>query len=117
MKTEIILSTIALILLALFLNVFDLVMPPSTLHMLVVVALVIFGIITLLFWRENPRDEREGYHRMFAARISLILGSGVLIAGIILGLFQHSLDPFLIYALGVIILGKLLGMLYIKNKE
>lgn len=117
MKSEIILSAIALILLALFLNVFDLVMPPSTLHMLVVVALVIFGIIVVLVWREKPKDEREGYHRMFAARVSLILGSGVLIFGIILGLLNHSLDPFLIYALGVIILGKLLGMLYIKNKE
>lgn len=116
MKIEIILSTIALILLALFLNIFDLVMPPSTLHMLVVVAFVILGIIILLFWREKPRDEREGYHRMFAARTSLLLGSFVLIAGIIQGLLSHNLDPFLVYALGAIIIGKLVGIIYIKNK-
>ena len=116
MKSEIILSAIALILLALFLNVFDLVMPPSTLHVLVVVALVIFGIIILLFWREKPQDEREGYHRMFAARTSLILGSCVLITGIISGLLNHNLDPFLIYALCAIVIGKLVGMFYIKKK-
>lgn len=117
MKAEIILSGIALVLLSLFLDVFDLVMPPSTLHMLVVVALVVFGIIILLFWRENPRDEREGYHRMFASRVSLILGSSVLILGIIQGLFAHTLDPFLIYALAAIIIGKLFGFMYIKRKN
>jgi uncharacterized membrane protein len=118
MKIEIILALIILILLVLFLNPLNFFMPPAFLNMMIVFLIAIFGAFIVLVWREKPKDEREKYHSMSAARLSLILGGSVLALGIIIQeLFLHSLDPWLVYALGAIIFGKLIGIFYIKRKN
>ncbi len=118
MKSELALSIIFLILLGIFLNPFNLFMPPAFLSMMIVFLLTAFGFFILLIWKEQPKDEREKFHSMYADRLSLILGGTVLVVGIIFEeLVLGRLDTWLIYALGAIVIGKLVGMYYIKKKN
>lgn len=118
MKSEIILSLVLLVLLGVFLNPFNVFMPPAFVTMLIVFLLAILGAFIVLVWKEKPKDEREKLHSMFASRLSLILGSSILTLGIIYEeLILHALDPWLVYALGAIIIGKLIGVIYIQRKN
>lgn len=105
-------SIILVILLFIFLNPFDLLMPPPFLSMLVIILIAVFGIFAALIWKERARDEREGLHRMLAGRFAFLAGSGILVLGIIVQSLHHSIDPWLIYALVIMIIAKIIGLLY-----
>ena len=112
-------TTIALILivlLILFLNPFDLLMPPPFLSMLIIFLIAIFGIFAAVIWKEHARDEREQLHIMLAGRYAFLAGSTLLVIGIIIQSVQHRIDPWLIIALVGMILVKLIGLGYSQKK-
>lgn len=114
---EVSIATILIILLAFFLNPFKLLMPPPFLSMLIIFLLAVFGIFTAIIWKENPRDEREHLHRMVAGRYAFLVGSSILVLGIVLQSLQHYIDRWLIFALIGMILAKLIGLVYSQKKH
>jgi len=111
---EIFVSVILIILLILFLNPFNLWMPDRIVMMMVLGLIVIFIVFSSFIWKEKAQDERENVHRMFSGRIAFLAGSGILVLGIIIESFKHNLDPWLLLALGGMVLAKIAGLLHSK---
>lgn len=112
-RNEISIAVIFSALLALLLNPFGFFMPDTLLYMMIAGVVVLFGLYAGFVWREGARDEREQLHRMIAGRIAYLAGTGVLVLGIaIQGLTQPDVDPWLVFALGAMVLGKLSGLIY-----
>lgn len=114
---EVIISLVLIILLILFLNPFHFWMPNALLMMMVLGLLIVFALFAGFIWKENVRDEREGFHRMLAGRIAFLMGAATLVLGIIIQSFQHILDPWLVIALGIMILAKIIGLTYGRIKH
>ena len=112
MKSELFLSAIIISLLVIFLNPFNLLMPPSVVMMLIVGLIIFFGVFAAVIWKEKPQDEREAVLSQKAGRIAFLTGTTMLIVGIAYQEYYHALDPWLIYAFVAMILGKLLGYWY-----
>ena len=113
---ELTISIILVILLVLFLNPLDFLMPSSFVMMLIVFLIAFFGIFTAVIWREQPKDEREGFHSMFAGRLAFLTGSTILVIGIIMQELRHVTDQWLIFALVGMIIAKIVGFLYGQKK-
>ena len=109
-------ATIAIILclLVFLLNPFNFWMPSDVVLMLAVSLLIFFGIFAGLILREKTRDEREAFHIMLADRIAYLLGSFLLVLGIVLQSIYSHVDFWLILTLGVMLLTKLLVLVWSK---
>lgn len=62
-------------------------------------------------------DERENYHRLSTSRNAWLAGSGVLIIGLITQALAHSIDPWLVYTLVIMILVKVISRIYQSQKN
>ncbi len=114
---EIIISIALIGLLAFFIDPMNLLMP-SQMHPFMIPSLVIlFIIFAALLWKEKPGDEREQLHKFIAARFAYFAGVFVLVIGIVLQNENHSVDPFLIIAVSVMLLAKIIGLIYGKIKH
>ncbi len=114
---EIAVSLILIVLLALFLNPFGFWMPNALLMMMMLGLVVVFVVFASFVWKENARDEREGLHKMIAGRIAFLVGTALLVVGIIVQSFKHELDFWLIFTLGTMILAKIIGLVYGRIKH
>ena len=114
---EIIVSVVLIVLLILFLNPFELWMPPVLLMMMVLGLVIVFSIFASFIWRENSRDERENLHKMMAGRIAFLAGAGSLVIGIIIQSFRHELDFWLVLTLGTMIFAKIIGLIYSRARH
>ena len=103
-------------LLVLLLNPFDFWMPSALLMLLVAGLVAIFVLFVSFIWRENAEDERESLHKSMAGRAAFLAGASVLVAAIVVQSFSHTLDPWLVIALGVMILTKIVGLVYGRMK-
>lgn len=103
---EVTVSLVLVVLGVLLLNPFHFWMPDMLLYCVVAVALVAFGILGAYVVREGGIDEREVHERSHAGRYAYLVGAGVLLVGILYQGWQHSVDPWLVVALG--------GMLFTK---
>ena len=108
---ELTVSLAVLVLLVLLLEPFDF-MPTPFLMMAEVVLIVLFGIFASFVWNERAEDEREELHRMLAARVAFLVGSGTLLLGIIVQSLSHALDSWLVFALVAMVLAKMAGSVY-----
>ena len=113
---EIILSIIILGLLGVFMNFEPLLMPMSMVTTFSLALIISFFFFMTIVWREKAHDERENLHKLFAGRISFLVGSVILVLGIIVQAYHHNVDPWLIYTLGGMILSKLFIHLYQRYK-
>ncbi len=101
--------TVCLILIAvLLLNPFHFWMPDMMVLGILAVALALFGAFASFVLREGKGDEREDLHRTFAGRNAFLSGSAVLMLGILIQGYSHSVDPWLVVALVVMIVAKML---------
>jgi hypothetical protein len=82
-------------------------MPSMFFMMLIAVFALIFFIFAGFVWKESSRDEREELHKLIAGRIAFLVGVGVLTLGIIVQGITHSIDPWLVAALTLMVLAKL----------
>ena len=107
-----IVSVVLIVLLLLFLNPFELWMPPVLLMMMVLGLVLVFALFASFIWRENSRDEREGLHKMMADRFAFLAGTASLVIGIVVQSLRHELDVWLVFTLGIMILAKIIGLMY-----
>ncbi|MBI3984720.1 MAG: hypothetical protein HY344_02145 [Candidatus Levybacteria bacterium] len=99
-------------LLIFFVNPLDLLMPKE-LHLFMIPTLVLlFVVFTAIIWKEKAADEREQLHRYIAARFAYFASITVLVLGIIYQSAYNAVDPWLIIAVCVILLSKLIGLVY-----
>ncbi len=114
---ELIITSILLILLLLVLNPMDFWMPMQATMMLTAIILVTFLVFAAFIWNEQSRDERENLHKLIVGRIAFLAGSGVLVAGIIVQTMKHSIDPWMVFALGTMVLVKIISSVYLRLKN
>jgi len=100
--------TLSLIVLAiLLLNPFEFWMPDMMVIAMLALALGLFGVFASFILREKIGDEREGLHRSLAGRNAYLAGSGVLMLAIVVQGYTHSVDPWLVVVLIVMIATKM----------
>ena len=98
---------LALIVIAiLLLNPFHFWMPNMIVMCMLATALVLFGIFASFILREKSVDERDDQHKSLAGRNAYLTGSGVLMLGIVIQGYTHTVDPWLVIAL--------IGMVIVK---
>lgn len=116
-KIEFIISILLIILLIYLLEPFDLYMSNAMQH----VALVFIILLSVLFlgfaWKEKARDERESLHRQISSRFAYLSGFIILALGVVAQALKHQLDFWLILALSVMILSKMVGLIYSQTKH
>jgi cobalamin synthase len=101
--------TICLILLGiLLLNPFHFWMPDMMLYSALAALLVLFGIFAGLVMREKSVDERDSVHKAMAGRNAFLYGATALLLGIVVEGFTSTVDPWLIIALIVMVLSKVI---------
>ena len=115
-QNEIIVAVVLIILILLFLNPFGLFMPDMLVYMMIAGVVVLFALFAGFVWKEKVRDEREQLHKMIAGRLAYLAGVGVLILGIAVeGFTMAHVDPWLLFALLAMILGKIFGFFYSRS--
>lgn len=115
-KKELLVGLGLLALLFVIFNPWNVFMPGYAVMALLIGAVMLYIFFATFLWRESRGDEREQFHRLFADRIAYFAGSALLLIGIIAGELQHALDPWLIYALSLMVIAKIAGLIYGKNK-
>lgn len=73
-----------------------------------------FIAFALWLWREGGADEREDLHRMLIGRAAYLVGSGVLLAGIVVQSVAGSVDRWLVFALIGMVLTKVAGSIWAR---
>lgn len=114
-KKEIAVGGIFIIFLVGLLNPGDIFMPTMTQMALLAAATVVFVVFAALIWRERGGDERDRLHRLIADRIAFLSTASVLMLALVVQGFMHMIDPWLPISLGVMVLGKIGGLLYSKK--
>lgn len=111
-KQELGAAVLLFALLTAFISPPGLLMPESSEMFLLVVFIVVFLAYMAVVWNESARDEREHVHQLMAGRISFFVGTSALTIGIIVQTMHHNIDPWLVAALGVMILTKIVVRMY-----
>jgi 4-amino-4-deoxy-L-arabinose transferase-like glycosyltransferase len=104
-ETVVMVSLVALA--VLLLNPFDFWMPNMMVLGILVCALILFGVFATFILRENAGDERDEAHKALAGRNAFLAGSAVLLVGIVVQGYTHSVDPYLVGTLTVMIVAKI----------
>lgn len=111
MKNNIKEYTITLALIAisiLLLNPFHFWMPDMVVMCMLAFGLVIFGVFASFILREKSIDEREDQHKALAGRNAFLVGSGILMLGIVIQGYFHVVDPWLVIALMGMVITKII---------
>lgn len=93
-------------------NPYEIWMPPMSYMVILAVVVAIFGAFTIFVLKERPVDEREEGHMHAAGRTAFLAGGTVLIVGIIVQTLEHTLDPWLVWALLAMVAAKVWARLY-----
>lgn len=102
------LVTLFLIIIAiLLLNPFHFWMPGMMVIFLLATALVLFGLFASFILREKSIDEREDQHKALAGRNAFLVGSGILMLGIVIQGYSHNVDPWLVITLIAMVITKI----------
>lgn len=109
---EIIISIVLIILLILLLNPFYLWMPNMMLMTIVIGLVLVFSIFVVFIWREKVQDEREELHKLKSSRIAFLAGASILMIGIVVESLSHNINIWLITALSIMIISKVIGLAY-----
>lgn len=83
----------------------------------VIASVVVFFMLVLLVWKEDPEDEREYHHRFFAARVSYITDSSLLMIALTFEGMQGLVDPWIPGVLVVMFLSKMLTRAYLDYTD
>lgn len=116
-KSEIATAVVLIAILIMFTESTGLSMPTNMGPMFAVFLTVTFLVFSSFVWKENSADERESLHVLNAGRISFLAGSFVLVVGIVYQSFKHSIDPWLVYALVIMILAKIASRVYSEKNR
>ena len=114
--SEILVSVILLIFIFLLINPFHLWMPDAVQMMMTLGIALAFILFASFVFHEKVHDEREALHRYIAARFAYLSGTIILVVALVVQSIHHTLDNWLLIALFVMILGKIIGFLWGKIK-
>lgn len=109
---ETISAVVLIVVLFLVTNSEALLMPKTSDMMLLLALIVSFLAFSATIWKERAADERENLHRLNAGRISFLVGSLILVLGILSQAAGHNIDPWLVYALIAMVGSKLLSRIF-----
>ncbi len=104
---EIIVPLALIVLAILLLNPFHFWMPDMMVMGMLAVLLVLFAIFASFILKERAFDERDDMNRSLAGRNAFLAGSAILMIAIIIQGYKHSIDPWLVIALIVMIIVKI----------
>lgn len=113
---ELFIPLILVLLLMLLWDPFGFFMPNKLIMFLLLVLIVIFIFFVGFIWKEKAHDERELLHRSIASRFAFLSGMTILVIGVIDESLTHALDPWLIFALCVMVIAKIAGIIYGRRK-
>ncbi|MBM3272065.1 hypothetical protein FJY94_02150 [Candidatus Kaiserbacteria bacterium] len=86
---------------------------PSAVQMAALLAATLFAVVWAGFVvAEQSHDERELVHRMHAGHIAYLSGIGVLTVALLVQGFEHAIDPWILVALGVMVVSKVAARWY-----
>lgn len=92
-------------------------MPNMATMMVLVLTVVAFAVFAVFVWRERHGDEREQLIRFVASRVAFLATGFVLLLGIIVETFiYYTPNPWLGFALVVMVVGKIIGHAYGRKK-
>lgn len=95
--------------LAILINPFHLWMPNSLeLTIAMILAVLVIGF-SVFIWRERPRDEREAQHAASTGWVSYLAGGAVLLIAVLSQSLAHTLDWWVLVALGAMVVTKLIA--------
>lgn len=114
---EAIIGVAILLILGIFLNPTNLLMPDSVNTMLILGLIVVFLAFASMVYKENAKDEREENHIQKSGRLAFLAGILTLVVGIVIQALRHEIDPWLIYGLSVMVLTKLITRVYSRLKN
>lgn len=114
---ELIISGVTIFVLLAFLFHEPFLMPMGIQMLLITTASVLFLALATLLFRENPKDEREKINSFGAGRFSFLIGSVVLLTGIVHGIINHNINPYLPLTLALMLLSKIIYALYSDWKK
>ena len=114
---EIFISVVMLGLVVALLNPFGLWMTDMATMSVIVLLVVVTTIFVIYVWNESAKDEREVLHRFYASRLAFLLGTAILIIGVVVEGLNHSVDIWLVLALAVMIFAKIGGRIYAQLKR
>ncbi len=109
---EVVASLVLVALVVLILNPFHFWMPMQVHLMVLGATIAAFGVVAGFMVRERAGDERDVEHRMRAGRAAFLVGTAVLVVGIVAQSFTHAVDPWLVAALTVMVITKMLARVY-----
>ncbi len=111
-KIDIFISLLLLVSTILILNPYNFLMPDMLQILVIVITLVVFAFFAIFVLREKNRDERDAVHRSISGRVAFLSGSSILIIGIIYQALHDSIDVWLVIALVVMVISKLVSRFY-----
>ena len=111
------LSLILIVFALLLVNPFMFWMPTAFTMAAVAIFAIIFFIFASLIWKESSGDEREDINRLMAGRVAFLTGSGMLVVAIIVQSFTHSIDPWLVASLTIMVLAKVIALAYRNHND
>lgn len=116
--SELIISLVLLILLGLFLSPSSMALMPTTMgSMLIIIFILAFIVFANMVWKEKANDEREELHKLNAGRISFLVGTTILVIGVIIQTLNHNIDPWLFATLAGMVLAKATSRVYSQIKQ
>jgi len=93
-------------------NQFMIWMPDPTL-MVVLLAVTFLIVVWMGFViYESAGDEREQTHTLFAGRVAYLSGVAVLTVALVVQGLHHDIDPWVLLALGIMVVSKLFARFY-----
>lgn len=114
--SELAISIIFIILLFLLVNPLHFWMPTEVDMLMVLALVVVFGAFAVFVFQEKAVDERESFIRNIAGRYAFLFGAGILVIAVVMQTLSHQLDNWLVLALSVMILAKMIGIIYGRIK-
>lgn len=104
--------------LVLLLNPFHFWMPENVKYIMLASLLVLFGVYVSTVLKQQPQDEREEQHQFIAHRFGYLLGTALLMVGIIYeGITQYEIHPWLPIVLGVMVLANMCSLSYSRKNR
>lgn len=110
--TEITVTIVLIVILVVLVNPYNIFMTNMFHMMLLGISVAVFGFLASLLLKEKAVDEREEKHRSLAGRIAFLSGSSVLLLGIIFQSLNDTLDIWLVTALIVMVVAKVVTRIY-----
>lgn len=114
---EILVSVLLMLLTVLLLNPFEFWMPPMLVSAMLTLLVASFSLLATFIMKEVVVDEREAGHRMIAGRVAFLIGSAILILGIVIQSLSHDVDFWLVITLVFMIIGKFGSLFYLDKRR